>query len=159
MSLRVQDVAAYLLEKHQEGPKHGALEAMKIHRLCYYAQAWHLVWDDAPLFSEEIQAWGSGPVCPTLYELHRGLYRLSSIPGGNAAALQPVLSAQTTIEVVLKSYGGITSPMLADLARSEDPWLRARRGLPDGVRGAVVIPHSEMKDFYGSLGTDNADPV
>lgn len=26
---------------------------MKLQKLCYYAQAWSLVWDDAPLFAED----------------------------------------------------------------------------------------------------------
>jgi uncharacterized phage-associated protein len=54
----VDDVAAYILE--QRGP----MSAMKLQKLVYYSQAWSLVWEDRPLFREEIQAWASGPVVP-----------------------------------------------------------------------------------------------
>ena len=42
----VFDVAKYILEKL------GTLSTMKLQKLCYYCQAWSLVWDDTPLFDE-----------------------------------------------------------------------------------------------------------
>lgn len=72
MTARVVDVAEYILAQQ------GEMTAMKLHRLVYYCQAWHLVWDGVPLFDEEIQAWASGPVIPALYELHRGDFTVQS---------------------------------------------------------------------------------
>ena len=54
-------VAKYILQQK------GAMSSMKLQKLCYYAQAWSLVWDDAPLFDEDFQAWRNGPVCYELY--------------------------------------------------------------------------------------------
>ncbi len=51
MARSVQDVAAYIIERH------GRMSSMKLQKLVYYSQAWHLVWDDEPLFPERIQAW------------------------------------------------------------------------------------------------------
>ena len=45
--------------------------AMKLQKLVYYAQAWSLVWDEAPLFHARIEAWSNGPVAPALYREHR----------------------------------------------------------------------------------------
>ncbi len=42
----VFDVAKYILEKNSE------MSTMKLQKLCYYAQAWSLVWDDSPIFDE-----------------------------------------------------------------------------------------------------------
>ena len=39
----VFDTAKYILEQK------GNMSTMKLQKLCYYAQAWSLVWDDAPL--------------------------------------------------------------------------------------------------------------
>ena len=47
----VFDTAKYILEKS------GKMSTMKLQKLCYYSQAWALVWDDAPLFDEDFQAW------------------------------------------------------------------------------------------------------
>ena len=52
----VFDTAKYILEKS------GKMSTMKLQKLCYYSQAWALVWDDAPLFDEDFQAWANGPV-------------------------------------------------------------------------------------------------
>ena len=60
------DTAKYILQKYDH------LSTMKLQKLCYYAQAWSLVWDDEPLFNEDFQAWANGPVCPDLFDLHHG---------------------------------------------------------------------------------------
>ena len=48
----VHDVAECILSQT------GGITTWKLQKLVYYAQAWHLVWDEEPLFDEEIQAWG-----------------------------------------------------------------------------------------------------
>ena len=58
--------AKYILEKQ------GTMSAMKLQKLCYYAQAWSLVWDDNELFPEDFEAWVNGPVCPVLYYNTKG---------------------------------------------------------------------------------------
>lgn len=72
------DVAEYILHKN------GEMSAMRLHKLVYYCQAWHLVWEGGPLFKDEIHAWANGPVIPSLYELHRGQFMLR--PGDLYAA-------------------------------------------------------------------------
>lgn len=51
----VFDVAKYILVQR------GEMSTMKLQKLCYYCQAWSLVWDDKPLFEEEFQAWANVP--------------------------------------------------------------------------------------------------
>jgi len=65
-SAGVLDVATYILGKH------GPMTHMKLQRLVYYSQAWHLAWDGVPLFPERIEAWANGPVVPVLYEALKG---------------------------------------------------------------------------------------
>lgn len=73
MPASVVDVAEYILE--QCGP----MSAIKLQKLCYYSQAWHLALDGVPLFTEPIHAWANGPVIPALYEMHKGRYWV--VPG------------------------------------------------------------------------------
>ena len=54
------DVAAYVLDKL------GVMTTMKLEKLCYYSQAWSLVWDERRLFPERFEAWANGPVGPDL---------------------------------------------------------------------------------------------
>ena len=68
----VFDTAKYILE--QSGP----MSTMKLQKLCYYSQAWSLVWDDSPLFEEDFQAWANGPVCPELFFKTQGKYSVNA---------------------------------------------------------------------------------
>ena len=67
----VFDTAKYILEKC------GTMSTMKLQKLCYYSQAWSLVWDDAPLFDEDFEAWAMGlwvlPFSITVRESFRSL--------------------------------------------------------------------------------------
>jgi len=139
----VHDVAAYILKKQRP------LTAMKLQKLVYYCQAWSLVWDERPLFSEKIEAWANGPVVPALYEMHRGKYLLGSWPHGNCASLND--TQRETIEAVLEFYGHKSSQWLSDLTHREDPWVNARKGLAPGARGNRVISNASMAEYYEAL--------
>ena len=138
------DVAAYILQQR------GRMTAMKLQKLVYYSQAWSLVWDEAPLFSEAIEAWANGPVVPELYARHRGQFWLTEWPLGDPSRLS--LSECETIDAVIKFYGGRSSQWLSDLTHHEAPWQEARTGLSIGERGNREITHASMAEFYEGLG-------
>lgn len=139
----VHDVAAYILRKH------APMTAMKLQKLVYYSQAWSLVWDEKPLFSQRIEAWANGPVAPDLYDLHRGIFQVAAWARGNKDAL--TADEKETVEIVLSFYGDKSSQYLSDLTHKEDPWRDARVGLPPGARGTNEITLSAMAEYYGSL--------
>jgi uncharacterized phage-associated protein len=139
----VHDVAAYILHKQ------GAVSAMKLQKLVYYAQAWALVWDEKPLFRARIEAWASGPVCPTLYRHHRGEFLLRTWQWGNPEALTDV--ERDTVDAVLEFYGDKDPQWLSDLTHAEAPWGNARRGLPVGARSDAEITPAAMAEYYGAL--------
>ncbi|WP_322751241.1 MULTISPECIES: Panacea domain-containing protein [unclassified Frankia] len=150
----VHDVAAYILQ--QRAP----MSAMKLQKLVYYSQAWSLVWDDAPLFPERIQAWANGPVVYELFDAHRGRYTVQHPwERGNPETLTD--DQRETIDEVLRAYGDFSARQLSVLSHSERPWIEARRGLAPLDRGAQVIDPTVMIDYYGSLADDdeNAEPV
>lgn len=139
----VFDVAQYILERK------GEMTTWKLQKLVYYAQAWSLVWDDEPLFAEEIEAWANGPVCPALYQLHRGRLKISSLSQGSSENL--TRDELETIDVVIKHYGEKSAQYLSELSHQEAPWQDARGDLPPGVRGNHVIPLASMAEYYGGL--------
>lgn len=142
----VFDVARYILEKR------GPMSAMKLQKLCYYAQAWSLVWDTGePLFDEDFQAWAFGPVVPELYQVHRGQFQVneSMIVDGNSGSLT---SAQKeNIDVVLDAYGAKPAHWLSELTHREKPWKAARGGLPPGASSETTISKESMQRYYDSL--------
>ncbi|KYC36627.1 hypothetical protein WA1_43875 [Scytonema hofmannii PCC 7110] len=141
--VNVHDVAVYILEKM------GPLMAMKLQKLVYYSQAWSLVWDEEPLFSEKIEAWANGPVVPALYNSHRGQFKVSELSEGNSSNLTP--TQRETIDEVINFYGDRSSLWLSDLTHKEDPWIDARQGLMLGERGNKEITHAAMAEYYSSL--------
>jgi uncharacterized phage-associated protein len=138
----VHDVAAYILQNH------GEMTAMKLQKLVYYSQAWSLVWDEEPLFSEEVQAWTNGPVVPDLYKIHRGLFKVNDWPKGDVGRLTE--EQRQTVDAVLDYYGDKSSQWLSDLTHREAPWLEARKGLDPGDPGRKVITHAAMAEYYSN---------
>ena len=139
----VHDVAAYIVAIQ------GSLTAMKLQKLVYYAQAWSLVWEERPLFSERIEAWANGPVVRELYDQHRGQFEVRDWPGGNPGNL--CASDRATIDDVLRFYGDKPAQWLSELTHREQPWLEARSGAPEGSRSTAVITPEAMRAYYGSL--------
>lgn len=138
----VHDLAADILQKQ------GRMTAMKLQKLVYYCQAWSLVWDEAALFPERIEAWAGGPVVPALYYKHRGQFEVSTWEG------DPTLLTQTqreTVDSVLKFYGKKTGQWLSELTHKEEPWLNAREGLAALERGNREITLAAMHEYYGKL--------
>lgn len=144
--IRVFDVAAYILEKK------GTMSTMKLQKLVYYSQAWSLVWDETPLFQENIEAWANGPVVRDLFDYHRGMYEISEIPIGNPRLLDQ--EQRDTVDAILEYYGHRPAQWLIDLTHMEEPWIQARKGLPPLERGNRVIPLDTMAHYYSSLSAD-----
>lgn len=140
----VFDVARYILEKQ------GPMSTMKLQKLCYYSQAWALVWDDEPLFPEEFQAWMNGPVCPELFSKTRGKF---SVNAGDEPGDSSVLTEnqKNTIDTVLDYYAPHDAQWLSRLTHMEDPWKNAREGVPDGEKCRNMISNESMAMYYGGL--------
>ncbi len=136
------DVAAYILQKK------GEMTAMKLQKLVYYSQAWSLVWDEEPLFKDRIEAWVNGPVVPTLYKNHRGMFKVSRWPEGDPKSLSR--KQRETIDAVLDFYGNKPSQWLSDLTHREAPWNQARKGLDAGDPCKREISHASMAEYYSN---------
>jgi uncharacterized phage-associated protein len=139
----VRDVAQYVLESS------GEMTAMKLQKLVYYSQAWHIAWTDNVLFPERIEAWKDGPVCPDLFRLHAKAFRVSKLRGGNSQHL--CADERDTVDRVLKHYAGKSPQWLSDLTHLEAPWRDARRGLSSGAPSNAEITPQAMGTYYASL--------
>lgn len=64
--MKANDVANFFIEvgSYNEGTE---MTNARINKLLYFAQGWHLALKDSPLFDEEIEAWGFGPVVKDIY--------------------------------------------------------------------------------------------
>ena len=142
----VFDVAQYILAKLDE-----PCTTMKLHKLLYYCQAWYLVWEDKPLFKEDIEAWANGPVIRTLFNFHQGMYWANPIQLtlGNSSKLNNI--QQEDINNVLAFYGKKISQWLIDQTHIEAPWRNARKGMLPNERGNRIITLEAISEYYSSL--------
>lgn len=145
----VFDVAKYILELR------GEMTVMKLQKLVYYSQAWHLVWheDNDSLFTNEIQAWANGPVTVDLYDEHRGLYKVSADSLGKGDNVNLSHDEKETIEKVLSYYGDKSAQWLSDLTHMESPWIKSREraGAQDGEICREAISFADMHEYYSGL--------
>ena len=58
-------IANYFLDLARAQEK--ALTPLKIQKLVYFANGWHLAIKGVPLINEQVEAWRFGPVIPSLY--------------------------------------------------------------------------------------------
>lgn len=142
----VDDVAAYILRER------GSMTTWKLQKLVYYSQAWHLVWDETPLFADRIEAWANGPVVRALYDRHRGQFSVSGWRWGDPSTLS--VDERETIDAVLHSYGDLSGRQLSHLTHEEDPWRLARGDLGPTTASSVEISQESMLAFYGALDAD-----
>ena len=141
---KADDVAAYILKAKR------GMSGMKLQKLLYYSQAWHMVWSDGePLFPERIEAWANGPVVRSIYAQHRLEIGVSEWPSGNPDNL--TRDEAEHIDIVLGFYGDRPAHELSELTHREDPWLNARQGLPPGTRSTVEITPQSMYEYYDGL--------
>lgn len=141
----ILDVARYVLQPRKP------MVAMKHQKLCWYSQAWFLADHGTPLFVEDFTAWDNGPVCNDLLAAHRGKYIVTSqdLPGGDADRLADY--ARARVDETLDAYGHLSAAQLGELARREDPWIRAMSRRKSGRDG--IIPKDRMLSFYRTLKT------
>ncbi len=142
--VNIFDVAKYILEKC------GTMSTMKLQKLCYYAQAWSLVWDDRPLFEEEFQAWANGPVCEELFQKTKGKFLVTAEDEtGGLGGLTD--NQKDTIDEVIAYYAKHNAQWLSRLTHLEAPWKLARGALPEGAASTAIISKESMAIYYGGL--------
>lgn len=137
----VDDVAAAFVDLL------GAMPAMKLEKLVYYAQAWNVAAGRGLLFAEPVEAWANGPVVEKLYRQHRAARWVTSWPTGHPERLDE--EAREVIGRVVSQYGKLTGDELSDLTHMETPWKATRGTLDPGARSRRAIPVDAMARYYG----------
>lgn len=140
--LRADDVASVVLAR--SGPW---MDSMRLQKLLYYIQAWHVAVTDEPLFAERIEAWKDGPVVRQVWRARRDRStRRSADQHIEHVALDSL--ASDLIDLVLLRYGSMSGEELSALTHVEQPWIEAREGLPDGAPCSEEISTASMAQFY-----------
>lgn len=147
-----QKVADYIIRfSHEHGDP---ITNLKLQKLVYYAQAWHLALYDRPLFDDRLEAWVHGPVQPTLYHKYKA-YSWNPISEDPGEVELPT-SITTHLDEIIAVYGGMSAYDLERLSHQEAPWLKARGNLPKDEPSEAVISIEEMRQFYKAMANEEA---
>ena len=142
----VFDVANFFLNKANETGSF--ISNLKLQKLVYYAQAWHLAINDRPVFEEDFQAWVHGPVVPALYRLYK---RYSFHPIAEEPDT-PFFYPETleVLEEVAEEYMPEDAITLEMMTHIEDPWLETRGDLPPDANCERIIDKELIKRYFSS---------
>ena len=140
-----RDIANYFIVRSYEDGREAEMTNMKVQKLLYYAQSLHLALYDVPLFSDEIQAWRHGPVCPPAYRLYND-FEAQQLPPPTKDFLGRIPpEAQKLLEEVWDYFGDYHAYQLSGMTHLEFPWKKARKGLPASAASKEPIALEDMK--------------
>lgn len=136
----------------------GPMPHLKLQKLVYYAQAWHLAFFDEPLIADDFQAWVHGPVSRRLWDRFRDderplmnpiqLDKTTSRLAKREFPSQLDVSQLDLLNDVIREYGSKSAYHLECLTHSEQPWIDARKGLGIADKSARIIPKDDMARYY-----------
>lgn len=118
----------------------GSITNMKLQKLVYYAQGYHLALYDEPLFAEQIRAWDHGPVAPPLYREYSA-YGSEAIPSPEGFDVSAYSEREILLlDGVYARLGHFSAWQLREMTHREDPWKEFH---PQGV-----ITQDAMKVYF-----------
>lgn len=121
---------------------------LKLQKLLYYAQAWYIVFNDRPLFGENIEAWVHGPVVAGVFgDFKHFRWSPINMPGSPTNSME----INEHLNEVWRAYGKYGATELERMAHAESPWREARGGLPPDEPSRNIISHASIKEYYSSL--------
>jgi uncharacterized phage-associated protein len=122
------DVAKYII-------KSLPTDNLKLQKLLYYSQAFHLVlYDKIPLFEDKIEAWDYGPVMLSVYKKYKR-YGLDTIPPPNKDEVSALsLKEMKAVDMAIARFGVMSGPELINRTHHELPWKNAYKPKrPSGI--------------------------
>lgn len=142
------DVAKYFLSLIDED-EGDFISNLKLQKLLYYAQGFHLAMFDEPLFDDSIEAWAHGPVVGKVYNEY-------IIQGANPIPRPSELNLETLDErvrdflhEVYSVFGQYDAWKLRKMTHDEPPW---KDTYVEGENN--VISHASMKEYFSQFVED-----
>ena len=144
-------VADFILKNY------GPMSHLKLQKLLYYCQAYHLGYFKEPLFDEDFQAWMHGPVCREVYNALKGEsilhsdIRFSGSNNPDEELFARISSEQKDLVLdVLKELADWTGFELENATHKESPWINARKGYSPADRCEEIISKDSMRIYYSA---------
>lgn len=145
---KANDVADYFISKAlmASSGERKNLSPLKLQKILYYAQGWHLGIFGTPLYGEAIYAWKLGPVTKAVYDRFRihGKSNLATFEWSFNLNFDD--DTKKFLDEVWEQYGNETAGRLVDRTHLSDPFLIALRD-----PFSDEITQSSMKHYFSRL--------
>ncbi|HNW49669.1 MAG TPA: DUF4065 domain-containing protein [Prolixibacteraceae bacterium] len=132
------DIANKILQKGAQSDGGELISNLKLQKLLYYMQGFHLAVFDTPLFDDDIFAWQYGPVLPEVYYRYKANGNKGIEPVGEVIVLEE--KEEKLFDEVFSVYGEFSAIGLMNLTHEEDPW----KNTPIGEK----ILKDKMTEFF-----------
>jgi uncharacterized phage-associated protein len=155
---RAIDVARYLIRLAASEEERDLLTPMRLQKLLYYVQGWHLGAFGRVLFNEPLEAWKHGPVVRSVYNAFKD-YDDQGIPPATDGEPAPLaLRDRAFIESVWQGYKQFSASGLRLMTHEEPPWQQARGGLPGEAHSTNPITAEALSAFFAPLAKKHLLP-
>lgn len=141
MAYKALDIANKLLAKAANVCGGDLMSNMKLQKMLYYEQGYHLAVFRTPLFEEDIEAWMYGPVVPSVYE-HFKQHGSGGINPETDKEIHLSNEEEDLFNEVFDAYMDFSAYGLMRKTHEENPW----RKTPTGPGN--VITHDTMVKFF-----------
>ena len=136
--LSVRKVAEYFLWLTHDQDEQ--ISNLKLQKLLYYAQGYHLANYAVPLFDAPIHAWKHGPVVQEIYSNYKQ-YGSCSIPAPSTLNINRYKeNEQKTIEWVAEVFGKFSGIELRNMTHAEPLW--------QNIKDGEVIPVAQIREYF-----------
>ncbi len=147
MKYTASDIAKFLITSFQK--QNVEISNLKLQKLLYYTQAWHLALYGQPLFQDPIQAWVHGPVVPSVFREYK---EYAWRPISKKLKIETPNNVAFHLNEVIRVYKGFDAPTLERMTHQETPWKETRGTLsPDEPSNREITQESMKKYFFARL--------
>ncbi len=150
MAYNVIDIVKKIIKMADDDIANGGdnITNLKLQKLLYYQQGYHLAQFDKPLFDENVEAWMYGPVVPVAYDYFQQ-YGAQSLPVEKDVIILPD-EEESLFYQVYDAYREFSAIGLMNMTHREKPWTEA---VPHN-RG-TVISLDAMKSYFKTQLVDD----
>lgn len=135
---------------------YGPMSHLKMQKLLFYCDAYHLAYFDCELITDKFEAWVHGPVSRIVYNsfkdksvLYADLYFNQNEADNPDEDFNRLLSSQSQLVTeILDNLSQWSDIDLETSTHKEKPWIEARKGYALGDKCSVEISKETTRLYY-----------
>jgi uncharacterized phage-associated protein len=142
---RIKAVTDYLLANLYH------MTAFQLQKSLYYIQGFSYTFLNAPLFSDNCEAWVHGPVYRNVFNSYRGCFGIEPLRPSPPDMSIFTGEEKEVIDAVIKHICCYSGDVLEQFTHAEPPWVEARQGLPANEPSNRIIQQKTIKEYFASV--------